>query len=60
MVREGADAMVMGERPRMPLSCLRDLRLELDVYLSSLRDDSRLEGDQHAARPERRSGPLRL
>jgi hypothetical protein len=31
------------------LACLRELRLELDAWQSLLRDDSRREGDEHAA-----------
>src|SRR3954466_4665260 len=35
--------------PRLPLACLRELRLELDAWQSLLRDESRREGDKHAA-----------
>ena len=41
---------MMTERPRLPLTYLHELRLELDACLTVLRDDSRHEGgDKHEA-----------
>ena len=65
MTEDLAEAMMVTEIPRLSLACLRELRLELYACLSLLRDDSRREGDEHAAsaaqssptRPLRAQGP---
>lgn len=50
MTEDQAEAMMMTERPRLPLAYLHELRLELDACLTLLRDDSRHEGgDKHEA-----------
>ena len=49
MTEDRAEAMRVTEIPRLPLAHLRELRLELDTWLSLLRDDSRREGDKHDA-----------
>ncbi|MER8530032.1 hypothetical protein [Mesorhizobium sp. M1272] len=50
MTEDRAEAMNLTERPRLPLTYLRELRLELDTCLSLPRDDSRREGgDKHEA-----------
>lgn len=52
MTKDCAEAMMVTERPRLPLAHLRELRLELDACLSLLRDDSRrAEGDRHETAP---------
>ena len=52
MTEDRAAAMMVTEIPRLPLACLRELRLELDACLSLLRDESRREGgDKHDASP---------
>ena len=43
MLEDSAAAMTVCDAPRLTLSCLRGLRLELDACLSSLRGDSRPE-----------------
>jgi hypothetical protein len=58
MTEDGAEAMMVTEIPRLALAYLRELRLELDACLSSLRDDSRREGDKHDASPTI-SAPIR-
>ena len=50
MMEEDAAALGVCENPRLPLGCLRGLRLELDACLKSARGDSRREGDEHAPR----------
>lgn len=66
MTEDRAAAMMVTGIPRLPLACLRELRLELDACLSLLRDNSRREGgDKHDAsatepspsRPLRAQGP---
>jgi hypothetical protein len=49
MTEDRAAAMMVTKTPRLTLACLRELRLELDAWQSLLRDDSRREGDEHAA-----------
>jgi hypothetical protein len=50
MTEDRAEAMMVTESPRLPLTSLRELRLELDACLTLLRDDSRREGgDKHEA-----------
>src|SRR4051794_23384946 len=49
MTEDRAAAMMVREIPRLPLACLRELRLELDAWQSLLRDEPRREGDKHAA-----------
>jgi hypothetical protein len=49
MTEDQAAAMMVTQIPRLSLACLRELRLELDAWQSLLRDDSRREGDEHAA-----------
>jgi hypothetical protein len=49
MTEDQAAAMMVTQIPRLSLACLRELRLELDAWQSSLCDDSRREGDEHAA-----------
>ena len=49
MTEDRAAAMRVTEIPRLPLACLRELRLELDTWQSLLRDEHRREGDKHAA-----------
>ena len=49
MTEDRAAAMMVTENPRLPLACLRELRLELDAWQSLLRDEARREGDKHAA-----------
>ena len=49
MTEDRAAAMMVTKIPRLSLACLRELRLELDAWQSLLRDDSRREGDEHAA-----------
>ena len=49
MTEDRAAAMRVREIPRLPLACLRELRLELDAWQSLLRDEPRREGDKHAA-----------
>ncbi|ABE63812.1 hypothetical protein Nham_3072 [Nitrobacter hamburgensis X14] len=50
MTEDRAEAMMVTESPRLPLTYLRELRLELDAGLTLLRDDSRREGgDKHEA-----------
>jgi hypothetical protein len=50
MTEDRAEAMMVTESPRLPLTNLRELRLKLDACLSLLRDDSRCEGgDKHEA-----------
>ncbi|MER9300257.1 recombinase family protein [Mesorhizobium sp. M0621] len=50
ITEDRAEAMMLTERPRLPLTYLRELRLELDARLSLLREDSRREGgDKHEA-----------
>jgi hypothetical protein len=49
MTEDRAAAMTVTKTPRLTLECLRELRLELDAWQSLLRDDSRREGDEHAA-----------
>ena len=52
MTEDRAEAMMVTERPRLPLVHLRELRLELDACLNLLRDDScREEGDKHETAP---------
>jgi hypothetical protein len=58
MTEDRAAAMTVTKTPRLTLECLRDLRLELDAWQSLLRDDSRREGDEHAA-PAAQSSPTR-
>jgi len=48
MTQDRAAAMSVTKFPRLSLAGLRELRLELDACLSSLRDESRREGDEHA------------
>ena len=48
MLEGSAALMNVRDTPRLTLACLRGLRLELDSRLSSLRGDSRREGDEHA------------
>ncbi|MER9606644.1 hypothetical protein [Mesorhizobium sp. M0243] len=49
MTEEIALTMAVREAPRFPLSCLRDLRREIDACLRFLQSDSRQPGDDHAA-----------
>jgi hypothetical protein len=49
MTEDQAAAMMVTQIPRLSWVCLRELRLELDAWQSLLRDDSRREGDEHAA-----------
>ncbi|MER9683833.1 hypothetical protein NKJ50_30955 [Mesorhizobium sp. M0115] len=49
MTEEIALTMAVREAPRFPLSCLRDLRREVDACLRFLQSDSRQPGDDHAA-----------
>jgi hypothetical protein len=49
MTEDRAAALMVTENPRLPLACLRELRLELDAWQSLLRDEARREGDKHAA-----------
>lgn len=60
MLEDSAAVMTVCDAPRLTLACLRDLRLELDARLSSLRGDSRCEGDEHAtlATDPTSTGPL--
>jgi hypothetical protein len=50
MTEDQAATMAIAEIPRLPLACLRELRLELDACQSSLRDEGRRPGagDKHA------------
>ncbi len=67
MTEDQAAAMAVAEFPRLPLACLRELRLDLDACQSSLRDEGRRPGagDKHTAsaterpptRPPRARGP---
>jgi len=50
MTEEAAAAMAVVDMPRFALTCLRDLRREIDARLKSLRDDSRRGGDNHGAK----------
>jgi len=61
MTEDQAAAMIVTQILRLSLACLRELRLELDVWQALLRDDSRREGDQHAASAAQSSAtrPLR-
>jgi hypothetical protein len=49
MTEDQAAAMIVTQIPRLSLACLRELHLELDAWQSLLRDNSRREGDKHAA-----------
>ncbi|RUX51742.1 hypothetical protein EOA33_05160 [Mesorhizobium sp. M4A.F.Ca.ET.050.02.1.1] len=50
MTEDRAEVMMVTESPRLSLTYLRELRLELDACLTLLRDDSRCEGgDKHEA-----------
>ncbi len=52
MMEDGAAAMAVHDTPRLPLSCLRELRSELDACLglSFPRNDSRRGGHEHGVR----------
>jgi hypothetical protein len=50
MTEEPAAVMAVIDMPRFALTCLRDLRQEIDVCLKSLRDDSRRGEDSHGAK----------
>ncbi|MER9664472.1 hypothetical protein [Mesorhizobium sp. M0159] len=50
MTEEPAAAMTLVEEPRLSLSCLRDLRREIDTCLSLLDGDSRRGGESYAAK----------
>ncbi|MER9294792.1 hypothetical protein NKI71_31840 [Mesorhizobium sp. M0510] len=43
MTEESAAAMTLVGAPRLALSCLRDLRREIDTFLNLLDGDSRVE-----------------
>ncbi|MER8563917.1 hypothetical protein, partial [Mesorhizobium sp. M0767] len=60
MTEEIALTMAVREAPRFPLSCLRDLRREVDACLRFLQSDSRQPGDDHAAQamPNRPARPV--
>ena len=62
MTEDHAAAMAVTQVPRLSLACLRELRLELDAWQSLLRDESRREGDEHAASTAKSSPtrPLRV
>jgi hypothetical protein len=55
MTEDGAATMAVAEFPRLPLACLRELRLELDACQRLLRDEGRRPGagDKHTARRDR-------
>lgn len=63
MTEDRAAAMEVAEFPRLPLACLRELRLELDACQSLLRDEGLRPGagDTHAASATERppTRPLR-
>ncbi len=44
MTEDQAATMAVAEFPRLPLACLRELRLELDACQRSLRDEGRRLG----------------
>jgi hypothetical protein len=50
MTEEPAAALALVKAPRLSLSCLRDLRREIDACLSLLDGDSRRAGESHAAK----------
>src|ERR1700751_1499430 len=58
MTEDSAEAMAVTEIPRLTLGHLRELRLELDTWLSLLHDDSRRGGDKHDA-SSTKSAPIR-
>ena len=59
MTEDWAEAMMVTEIPRLPLACLRELRLELDACLGLLRDESRREGEDKHDRLRTMSPPIR-
>ena len=55
MMSEAAAEHRICSTPRLPLACLRDLRLEVDSLLSCVRRDSTAEEEHDAAQARRSS-----